>query len=331
MSIPEFPDFQPAWWLPGAHAQTIGGRYARSHKGVRFTVERIETPDADFLDLEYSEVAGSAPAGPGAPLALMLHGLEGSAHSAYAAELARALAPWGIRSVGLNFRSCGGPMNLTARFYHSGETLDLAQVVDHLHNRFPDAPLLMIGFSLGGNVLLKYLGERGPGVDPAIKAAVAISVPYDLEASARRIDAGTARMYARFFLHSLKQKVLAKRALIEPLCDIEAALKATTVHEFDQALTAPVHGFASATEYYADSSAGPWLGAIRVPVLLIHAADDPVAPGTHVPHDLIAANPRLALAYPANGGHVGFVTGTGPLHPRFWAEESAAAFVAGRT
>lgn len=331
MGNPEFPEFLPPWWLPGAHAQTIGGRYFRSQDGVRFTAERLDTPDGDFLDLEYTQVEGSVPMGAEAPLAIMLHGLEGSAHSAYAAELAKALAPWGIRSVGLNFRSCGGAMNLTARFYHSGETLDLAQVVQHLRRRFPDAPLLFIGFSLGGNVMLKYLGERGETVDSAIKAAVAISVPYDLEASARRVDAGTARVYARFFLHSLKQKILAKRALIEPLCDVEAALKATTLHEFDERLTAPVHGFASAEEYYADSSAGPWLGEIRVPVMLIHAADDPVAPGSLVPQGLIAANPRLSLAFPASGGHVGFVTGSGPLHPRFWAEETAAAYVAGRT
>lgn len=318
--------FTPAWWLPGGHAQTIGGRLLRHAGDVSFRAERVETPDGDELVLEYTSVGGRPP-DPAAPLVLTLHGLEGSAHSNYTAELARALAAHGVRSVGLNFRSCGGIPNRTARFYHSGETGDLALVIEHLRRRH-GGPLAAVGFSLGGNVLLKYLGERQTTDAAGVAGAAAISVPYDLAESAARIDGGAGRIYARFFLRSLRQKVLAKRAMLEELVDMERVLAARTVQEFDDALTAPLHGFTDAADYYARSSAGPYLPAIRVPTLLIHAGDDPMAPGDLVPREAIAANPCLTLLMPEEGGHVGFVEGT-PGHRHLWAEDAAAEFVAG--
>ncbi len=318
--------FTPAWWLPGAHAQTIGGRLLRHAGDVSFRSERLETPDGDELVLEYTTV-GERPPDATAPLVLTLHGLEGSAHSDYTAELARALSAHGMRSVGLNFRSCGGAPNRTARFYHSGETEDLGLVIEHLRQSH-GGPLAGVGFSLGGNVLLKYLGEHG-STDSGLAAAAAISVPYDLAESAARIDGGAGRIYARFFLRSLRQKVLAKRAMLEELVDMERVLAARTVRDFDDALTAPLHGFRDAADYYARSSAGPYLPAVRVPTLLIHAADDPMAPGDLVPREAIAANPCLTLLMPEEGGHVGFVEGT-PGHHHLWAEDAAAEFVAVR-
>ncbi|MEP7324477.1 MAG: alpha/beta fold hydrolase, partial [Gemmatimonadota bacterium] len=225
-----------------------------------------------------------------------------------------------------NFRSCGAEMNRTARFYHSGETSDLAIVLEHLGHTQPAIPLGVLGFSLGGNVLLKYLGEQGQGT--LVRAAVAISVPYDLAICAREMSRGTPQVYAKFFLRSLREKTRAKRKLLEGYCDVDRALAARTVREFDEALTAPLHGFADSAAYYQASSAGPYLSGVRVPALLIHALDDPIVPAGSIPRDLIAANPMLSTAFTERGGHVGFITGTAPWSVRFWAEETGAGFLA---
>jgi predicted alpha/beta-fold hydrolase len=319
--------FHAPGWMPGAHAQTIGGRLLRRTAGVSFRKERLETPDGDFLDLEYTSVEG-LPLPEDAPLVLKLHGLEGSAHSGYSVQLARALAGRGVRSVGLNFRSCGGEMNRTARFYHSGETGDLAFALDHLLRTTPAGRLGALGFSLGGNVLLKYLGETGEAARRQLKAAVAVSVPYDLAACADRMNEGASRVYASFFLRSLRAKVRAKEAQLASLCSVDQVLRARRVRDFDEALTAPVHGYAGAEDYYRRSSAAQFLGAIAIPTLLIHSLDDPIAIPESIPHRAIAANPKLSTAFTATGGHVGFVHGPGPWAPRFWAEERGADFLA---
>lgn len=319
--------FHAPAWIRSGHAQTIGGRLLRKTTGVSFRKERLDTPDGDFLDLEYATVDG-LPLNDDAPLVLKLHGLEGSAHSGYSVELARALAQRGIRSVGLNFRSCGGEMNRAARFYHSGETGDVALVLDHLLRVTPAGRLGALGFSLGGNVLLKYLGEQAGAGRDKLAAAVAVSVPYDLSACADRMSEGAARVYAAFFLRSLRAKVRAKEALLQGTCKVGDVLRARKVRDFDQALTAPLHGFADADEYYRLSSAGQFLNAIAVPTLLIHSMDDPIAVAEVIPHDTIAANSHLETAFTASGGHVGFVAGPGPWAPSFWAEERGAEFLA---
>lgn len=319
--------FHAPAWIGGAHAQTIGGRLLRTTAGVSFRKERLETPDGDFLDLEHAAVEGH-PLPQGAPIVLKLHGLEGSAHSGYSVELARALARRGVGSVGLNFRSCGGEMNRTARFYHSGETDDLALVLTHLHRTTPADRLGALGFSLGGNVLLKYLGEQGPRAGDKLTAAVAVSVPYDLGACADRMNRGMARVYARFFLRSLRAKVRAKGSQLAGLCQVEEGLKATRVRDFDEALTAPLHGFANADDYYRRSSAGQFLASITIPTLLIHSMDDPIAVAESIPHEAIAGNPNLSTAFTATGGHVGFVDGPGPWAASFWAEQRGAEFLA---
>ncbi|MGE0352891.1 MAG: YheT family hydrolase [Gemmatimonadales bacterium] len=315
--------FHPAWWLPGAHLQTVMGRFVRRKRGIRYHRERLETPDGDFLDLEYGAAAGEPELPPEAPLVLKLHGLEGSAHSGYTAELTRVLHRRGIRSVGLNFRSCGGEMNRTARFYHSGETEDLALVLAHLRNAFPASPLGLVGFSLGGNVMLKYLGEAGEAAREAILAAVAISVPYDLRLGVERMRRPPGLLYARFFIRQLQRKVLAKQALLQDRIDVARALRARTFDEFDDAVTAPLHGFAGAEDYYGRSSSAQFLPAIRVPTLLIHAADDPMAPAAGLPEAALTGNRALRAAVTPRGGHVGFIEGVLPWRPRFWAEETA--------
>jgi predicted alpha/beta-fold hydrolase len=281
--------------------------------------ERLDTPDGDFIDLDFTPEPR-----PRAPLVLLLHGLEGSSRRGYALITYDALVRRGLRGIGMNFRSCSGEPNRTARFYHSGETGDLRLVLEHLHARFPGVPLGAIGFSLGGNVLLKYLGEEGDAA--LVRAAVAISVPYDLAAGARALErTRMGRFYTKIFLESLVAKAEMKAALLGDRCDLERIRRARTFWEFDDAATAPLHGFAGADDYYARSSSAGFLERIRVPTLLLHARDDPFLPAAALPLDVIARNPHLRAVITERGGHVGFLMGP-PWARCYWAEETAASF-----
>ncbi|MBB4635107.1 hydrolase [Longimicrobium terrae] len=321
--------FRPAWWLPGAHAQTVMGRFVRPPHGVEYRRERVETPDGDFLDLDFATVAGAPPLADDAPLALIVHGLEGSARSAYVLETSRALREYGIRAVAMNFRGCSGEPNRALRFYHAGETGDLEFLLDLLASRYPDAPLLAVGFSLGANVLIKHLGERGERT--RIRAAVAVSVPYDLGRGSDKLDRTfMGRVYVRHFVKQLRAKFDAKADRIGDRLDAERIRTARTFREFDDAATSRLHGFDGAEDYYSRSSSGPYLLHIRVPVLLVQAADDPFVDESSIPHADIAANPFLATAFTEHGGHVGFITGS-PRRPWFWAEREAARFLGAQT
>jgi len=320
--------FQPPWWLRRAHAQTVGARLLRPRGGVRLRRERLTTPDGDFLDLDWATVEAVPPAD--GPLVVVLHGLEGSASSKYALETYRRLAGQGIAAVGLNFRSCSGELNRAPRLYHSGETEDLRFVVGLLTARNPARPLGAIGFSLGGNVLLKFLGEEATaGRRPALVAVAVVSVPYDLAAGARHMETGLARGYVWRLLRSLQRKVRAKADVLAGHIDAPRALAATTFREFDDAATAPLHGFRDASDYYTRSSSARFLAHIAVPTRLIHALDDPFLPAAAFPVAEIRRNPALDARVSKAGGHVGFVTGT-PWAPRFWAEACAAEFVGAR-
>lgn len=327
----EIAPFRAAWWLRGRHAQTIVGRMLRRTSGAAFRRERLETPDGDFLDLDFVEVDGFASVArdPRQPIVLVLHGLEGSAQTGYAYEAYRALARSGLRVVGLNFRSCSGVPNRTKRFYHSGETRDLGFVLRSLAERYPDVPRGVVGFSLGGNVLLKFLGESGAAARTLLTAAVAISVPFDLAGGAAKLEQGMGRVYTGFFLRKLRRKLRLKRATLEGAIDLETALRAGTIRQIDDLMTAPIHGFRDADHYYAQSSSAQFLNRIESPTLILHAVDDPFVPVAAVPHGCDRTNPWLETRFPARGGHVGFVSGT-PWAPQFWAEEQAAAYLARR-
>lgn len=317
--------FRPARWLPGRHGQTIGGRLFRLGRSFPLRRERIETPDGDFLDLDFAPAPRD-----GAPQVLLLHGLEGSARRGYALITYAELAAAGIQGVGLNFRSCSGEPNRAARLYHSGETSDIRFVLDHLAARFPDVRRGAIGFSLGGNALLKLLGEEGDAARRWLETAVAVSVPYDLAAGADHLERSVmGRFYTGLFVRSLQRKLEAKRALLDGKVDLDRALRARTFREFDDAATAPLHGFADAAEYYHLSSSARYLERIRVPTLLLHAEDDPFLPAHALPRDAIARNPFLVPVITRHGGHVGFIGGP-PWAPRFWAEAEAARFLAAR-
>jgi len=324
-------EFRPAWWLPGPHLQALGARLLRPRGGVRCERERLELPDGDFLDLDWVvEAAGRSPSSD-APLVLVLHGLEGSASSDYVLSTHRALAGRGLASLALSFRSCSGEPNRLPRFYHSGDTGDAAAVLRLLRDRFPARKLGAVGFSLGGNVLLKLLGECGGGGRGRLApdAAVAISVPFDLSAGITTLEHGLGPIYQRYFLRKLRRKVRLKASILRPCVDVDALLAARSLRRFDDLGTARLHGFRDADDYYQRSSSAPWLPAIRVPTLLIHAADDPFLPSAAIPRAEVQANPHLDAIFPERGGHVGFVSGP-PWAPVFWAEQTAADFLASR-
>ena len=225
----------------------------------------------------------------------------------------------------LNFRSCSGESNRLIRSYHSGETGDVDEAVRRASSESPHAPLLLAGCSLGGNVVVKWLGEQGAGA--RIQAAAALSVPFDLKLCARALDArgAMAFVYRSRFLRMLKRKALEKAHRF-PRIDGARVRAARTLFEFDEAVTAPVHGFAGAEDYWAQSSSGPFLPRVRVPLLLISAEDDPFIPAECLPRAAAAANPRVTFEVSPNGGHLGFVAG--PHLPWFWAEWRATEFLA---
>lgn len=318
--------FRPAPGLGNAHVQTVLATRWRASRGITFQRVRIDTPDGDFIDLDVPRLAGiDLPAG--APVVLLLHGLEGNARRPYALDLYRHLALQGIRSVGMNYRSCSGEMNRTARSYHAGATDDVALAHGWLDQRFPGAAKGMVGVSLGGNMLLKYLGERGAETAVRLRAAAAISPPFDLKLGGAQMEQGLAVRYVAHFLTSIKAKLQAKAALVAPYIDLERALAARTLREIDEAMTAPLHGFASADDYYTRSSSRRYLGGVQVPTLILRAKDDPLITAADIPYDLFEHNPALAPAITERGGHVGWIEST-PRGWRLWAGRQAAAFLA---
>ncbi len=312
--------FRPPPGGANPHVQTLAGKFMRPQPAIPFRRERWETPDGDFLDLDLTE-----PVEEERRWVLVLHGLEGNSQRRYVRCAVAALHHRGFGVAALNFRSCSGEPNRRARAYHSGETEDLGFVVSEVLRRWPDAPLGAVGFSLGGNVLLKYLSEHGEG--SPVRAAVAISVPYDLAAGSDELErTRMGRIYTRYFLRSLVSKIQEKAHLMPDEIDLAKVNAATTLREFDTLVTAPLHGFRDAAHYYAESSSGARLGAIRTPTLLLHSMDDPFMPRTSVPVGAMHDNPWLHPMLTQRGGHVGFLRNS-LRRPGLWAEESAARYL----
>lgn len=316
------PPFQAPWWARGPHAQTLLARTLRPGEVPPLERERIETVDGDFLDLDWTPETD-----PAAPVVLVLHGLEGNSRRRYVLNACRELNARGLRTVSMNFRGCSGEPNRALTFYHSGETRDPRAVVETIRTRWPDRPVGALGFSLGGNVLLKLLGDDPSGGRGLIDAAAAMSVPYDLAAGCGALEGGgMARVYTQYFLRSLKRKVDGKRSRLGGVVDLDRVARVRSIRAFDDAVTAPLNGFESAVDYYARCSSGRALAGIRVPTLLLHAVDDPFLPASAIPRAEAEQNPHLTLALEARGGHVGFVGGS-PGSPRFWGEIAAADFL----
>lgn len=289
---------------------------------VPTTRARWTTPDGDFLDLDFLD-------GPlRSPQLLVIHGLEGSSNRKYVRGLLSLARERGWRGVALNFRSCSGTLNRAARLYHSGDSEELDWVIGELAKRDPGAAILPVGVSLGGNVLLKWLGESGSRAPDEVRAAVAVSTPFDLAKAAEKMSRGLGRVYTRLFLRTLKAKALAKARDYPDLLDARAIRRARTMRHYDDAATAPLHGFKDAEDYWARSSSIRFLANIQRPVLLINSRDDPFIPTDSLPEDVVEESKWLQAEFTERGGHVGFVSAAPSWQPRYWAELRAVAFLA---
>jgi predicted alpha/beta-fold hydrolase len=290
-------------------------------------IERWPTDDGDELELHRIEPVGK-PAPHGARL-LVLHGLEGTIQSHYLRGILALAQRRGWSADALIFRTCNGEMTRARRLYHSGETTDVDHVVRRLIEEHPGQPIALAGFSLGGNVLLKWLGEQGERLPPEVRAAAAVSVPYDLERGARHIERGFARVYTRHFLRTLRAKARVKLVREPGLFDAAALERARTLFEFDDVVTAPVHGFEGASDYYQRSSSLGFLTSIRRPTLLLSAYDDPFLPPIVLQEveRVARGNPNLCVEFHQRGGHVGFVAGRVPWAPRYYAEERVMRYL----
>ncbi len=301
--------FKPAWWCRNPHLQTLWPLAVKlPHPELKR--ERVELPDGDFIDLDWT-------ANENDPVVLVIHGLEGSANSHYARRILHALPKEGFRGVLMHFRGRSGEPNRLPRAYHSGETGDLQYIFKLLLDR-GDRPQAIVAYSLGGNVLLKWLGEQQNDA-PDIKA-VAVSVPFVLSELANHMNRGFARVYQRHLVNSLHKTFEAKSIVIDLPLTNEQIKKMHTFWEFDDKVTAPLHGFANAKEYYAKSSSRQYLSRIKTPTLVIQSKDDPFMSTRVVPeeHEL---SDSVTLELSDRGGHVGFISGGTPKHPRFWLED----------
>ena len=322
--------YHRAWWVPGPHLQTVYGKLVRRPPHAPTRAERWDTPDGDFLDVARLDPSGPFAGRADAPRLLLLHGLEGGLQSHYVhglfAECARR--GWGMDL--MLHRSCGPEMNRARRLYHSGETSDAALFIGRVAAEHPAAPLALCGVSLGGNQLVKYLGERGRADAPAdfapvpatVRGATVVSVPYDLARGARHISRGFARVYEWNFLRSLVRKAEVKMLAYPDLVDRRRLAELRTLWDFDDVLTGPVHGFRDAADYYGRSSAIHYLAGVRVPTLLLSAADDPFLPAAVLDEVRRGAadNPCLTVEFHPHGGHVGFIGGRDPRRPDYYAE-----------
>ncbi|MGI9229692.1 MAG: hydrolase [Gammaproteobacteria bacterium] len=310
--------FKPAWWLPGAHLQTIWPRFFRRYLArPLLQPERLELPDGDFVDLLQTEPGDG-------PLVLIFHGLEGGIHSHYTKPMIAALHRQGWQVVLMHFRGCSGEQNRLPRHYHSGDTGDIAFLIDTMHRRYPDRHIAAVGYSLGGNALLKYLGEADRA--QRICAAAAISVPFSLRNGAERLKYGLSRIYQHYLISALQKKVTDKFADKTAPIRIDHIHTLNTFWDFDEHITAPLHGFSGAEEYYRLSSCKQFLHKITVPTLLLHAADDPFMTPEAIPTppELSA---RVTLELSRHGGHVGFVGGKWPWLPIYWLEHRVPEFL----
>lgn len=306
--------FKPVWWLPGAHAQTIWPNLLRRNPSLALQREVLELPDGDFLDLDWTEARDG-------PLVIIFHGLEGSSKSAYAAWMLKTLMDAGFHALLMHFRGCGGTPNRLNRAYHAGDTEDMAYVVEQLRQRYPGRAIAAIGYSLGGNALLKWLGQSG--ADNPLDTAIAVSVPFDLASVSESLQVGLSRLYQWRLLNDLKKSSLQKVTRKDYPFSAQQIRAVRSFREFDARITAPLHGFKDVDEYYRIASSRQYLKDIQVPTLIVHASDDPFMNPRVVPQaQELSAQVRLELS--DHGGHVGFIGATDGSDGRFYLEHRLA-------
>jgi len=288
--------------------QTIYPALAAPRPHADYRRERWDTPDGDFIDVDWLATQNPETA---TPLVALFHGLEGGSHSHYALALMAALQAAGWRGAVVHFRGCGGEPNRLPRAYHSGDSAEIDWILRRFKRGHAAGPLFAAGVSLGGNALLKWLGEQRAGAGTIVAAAAAVSAPVDLMAAGDALGSGFNRLYARNFLLTMKRKTLAKLERFPDLCDRERMLAARTLREFDDVVTAPLHGFRDTDDYWTRASSKPLLKDITVPVLMINAKNDPFLPAQALPTPQ-QVGAMVDLEFSDSGGHAGFTTGAFP-------------------
>lgn len=309
--------FEPASGLRNAHLQTLLPRFIRRNPLFTPIEQRLETPDGDFLDLAWTAPIDSYPAD--RPVLVLFHGLEGSFRSPYANGLLHAASQQGWLGVMMHFRGCSGEINRLARGYHSGETTDATFFLNWLRKQLPDNPFWAVGVSLGGNMLVNYLAEHQSQSE--VQAAQVISPPLSLSSCSERIQQGFSRVYQQYLLNSMKKNLSKKIAVLSEAMPLEAGQveHIRTLWQFDELVTAPLHGFKDADDYYRRCSGISKLQRITTPLRIIHAADDPFMTEAVIPTEPLPDNIDYHLS--DNGGHVGFVTGSW-RNPELWLEKT---------
>jgi hypothetical protein len=294
-------------WLPGGHVQTIVAARLVPLPEVRYCRERWDTPDGDFVDVDF---ALPEPERASAPALVLFHGLEGCSRSHYALAIMRHFADRGWRGMVVHFRGCSGEPNQLPRAYHSGDSDECDWILSRVHGRWPEAKLHAAGISLGGNVLAKWLGEREEDAG-FIAAAASVGSPLDLAAGGAALARGFNLVYTQMFLSTLKSKALAKTRQFPGIADPDKLRASRDLYDFDNAFTAPVHGFRNADDYWARASGKPWLPGVKVPHLVLNARNDPFVPAASLPREHEVSKSVL-LEQPEQGGHIGFVQGRPP-------------------
>ncbi|HEX7748801.1 MAG TPA: alpha/beta fold hydrolase [Bordetella sp.] len=349
-------------WLPGGHLQTIHASLFARHHRIAFVRDRVDTPDKDFVDFDWAgpglfphkppagpqaesaplQAGASAaarwitlgdwqalPQEPGAPALILFHGLEGSSGSNYAQSIAAHFRSRGWVVVVAHFRSCSGTPNRLARAYHSGDSTDIAFMLDTVRRRLPRARWHAAGISLGGNALLKFLGEQEHEAG-WLTACAGVSVPLDLVAGGAALGWGFVerQIYTRYFLHTMRRKVLEKAERYPGVIDVMGIAHARDLHDFDDTYTAPMHGFRNALDYWAKASSKPWLASVHVPTLVLNARNDPFLPAASLPTPAQCSE-RVLLHQPEQGGHAGFVVGRFPGNLNWLPERLGRFFETG--
>ncbi len=318
-------DFKPAWWLKNGHLQTIWGSLFRKIKSLPTSAQRIELEDGDFIDLEWLQKKNSTNSSANqlraseAPILLLLHGLEGSIESNYIKGLLRKVEHLSWKIAVMHFRGCSEDTNRLARSYHSGETEDLSEIIGHLRTEHPNSKIMVAGFSLGGNVLLKYLGEQR--TESKIDYAIAVSVPMSLAESSAKLDKGFSRLYRNRLIRELKIKMTNMLKQHPKAVDIslQQLNSLVTFYDFDDQITAPMHGFKGGTDYYKRCSSRQFLKDITTPTLILHARDDPFMTEKVIPLEQELSN-FVTLELSNDGGHVGFISGNAPWNAQYYIE-----------
>ena len=312
--------FNPAWWLKNPHLQTIAAKFFRRHHSLDTITETLDLPDGDFVDLAWTEKVSPNCS---RPIVAVLHGLEGSKNSHYARGMLSAIKAQGWIGVLMHFRGCSGRPNRMAHSYHSGQTCDVDYFSQYLASHYPKAKKAIIGFSLGGNVLAKYLAEQKQNI---FQAAGIICAPLDLSSCCERIDQGFSRVYQKYLVDMLKASTIEKiEANLLTTVDINHLDNVRSIRDFDQMVTAPVNGFRDANDYYQQASGRDSLDKITTPTLIIHASDDPFL--CHKNITAISTLPKqMTFEVSARGGHVGFITGKNPFKPQYWLEQRIPDF-----